>query len=313
MGPGVNGAIGPLFTHLKQRVGIVGSKGGLWIATHVLLKKKAIRLARHSTELLDAVFWIDNPQMAQNAFSTFFTRKLGYSEETLCQKAQKSLENQSLIWKMSLQQMRETTSWMQPQLSQLAGPDAVWVNTCVLGDVSKYSNSAWEKLFRNKDELHEFMHSSEAPFQSPLCEVGLCALIGIMDPEDEIALSQQYFWELTESKGCSSTESSEITHFMCTVNFVADCRDKWGNELECCFSIQCCTQNCGALTSRSIRALPTPPSLKRLAEVNPGGNETRPLTPASVTFVNSNGAMAERETQQSRNNALLQDRSLQEA
>ena len=205
-----NTAIGPLFNHLKQR--IVGSltrpTGCLWVATHFLLKKRAVQLARHSTELLDAV-WIDNPQMAQNAFSTFITDKLGYLEETLCERARKSLEEQSLIWKMSLQQMRETTSWMQPQLSQLAGPDAVWVNTCVLGDVSKYSNSAWDKLFRNTDELHEFMYSSEAPFRSPLCEVSLCALIGILDPEDEIGLSQQYFWQFTELMGCSFTESSE--------------------------------------------------------------------------------------------------------
>ena len=35
------------------------------------------------------------------------------------------------------------------------------------------------------------------------------ALIGIVDPEDEIALSQQYFWQFTELMGCSFTESSE--------------------------------------------------------------------------------------------------------
>jgi len=263
------GVIGPIFTHLKQRIG-TRLTPPLWIATHFLLKKRAVQLARHSTELLDAV-WIDNPQMAQNAFSTFITDKLGYLEETLCERARKSLEEQSLIWKMSLQQMRETTSWMQPQLSQLAGPDAVWVDTCVLGDVSKYSNSAWDKLFRNTDELHEFMYSSEAPFRSPLCEVGLCALIGILEPEDEIALSQRYFWQLTGMMGCEENESSEITHYMCTVEFVANCRDKWGNELECHFSIQCCVQNCGALTSRSIRAVPTPPSLRELdrAVANP--------------------------------------------
>ena len=117
MGPRVNGAIGPLFTHLKPRIE-THPTGCLWAATHFLLKKRALQLGRHSTELLDAV-WIDNPQMAQNAFTTFFTDKLGYLEETLCEIAQKSLEEQSLIWKMSLQQMCETTSWMQPQLSQL--------------------------------------------------------------------------------------------------------------------------------------------------------------------------------------------------
>ena len=74
---------------------------------------------------------------------------------------------------------------------------------------------------------------------------------------------------------------------MITVDFVANCRDKWGNELECNFSIQCCIQNCGGLTSRSIRAVPTPPSLKELAEID--------SDLPSVTFVHSNEAMAERE------------------
>jgi len=288
MGAGVNGAIGEIYALVQKKLSGTRAIGCMWLATHFLLKRKAIQQARSSSRkdvILDTV-WIDNPQMVQNAFCSYFTDKLGHLEEVLCERARNSLKDQLQIWGMSVQQVKESTSWMPPRLSQPDGPDAVWVTSCVLGEVSKFSNPAWDRLFRNQEELNELMQSEAAPLESPLCECGLFALVGILNPEDELELARQYFWQFLspdfKSYSIVETSGAETTHYETMIEFVATCRDKWGNELECGFWIQCNLANCGALITRSIRVIPEPQQLHALEFDE---DRTLPIIPANITFM----------------------------
>jgi len=290
VGAGINGALEDVHDLLYKRIGHP-CKGRMWLAAHMLLRQRVVQRSRNSRLVLDAS-WIDNPQMVQNAFSSFFTAKLGHVKERFIENAQNSVEAQALIWQMSLQQMRETTSWMPSQMCQLNGPDAVFQTACVIGEVSKYSNAAWDQLFRNKDELHKFMESNPESFKSPLCEVGLFALVGILNPEEEKALAKRYFWGVLGQgfKCYSDANSSEIAHYIWTIEFEATCRDKYGNVIECGFWIQSCLQNAGGLVSRSVRAIPAPKDLNTMVTEEAGTAPTRTL-PATVTFVHSDNSV----------------------
>ena len=198
------------------------------------------------------------------AYRSYFTRMQGHAEGLLCKRAQDALESVCRKEQKSVEQFHQSLWWIPAHIPQLNGPDAVYVTTAVLGVVSKHSNLAWDRLFRNTTELEDLLESSEDAVKSPLCKVGLFPFIQILNSvEDEQVLADKYFWSCgTSFKGSINAHNSEVDHYASHLDFSTGCHDKYGNEMECSFRITVCLQTCGALLSRTIRCIPKPSRLK---------------------------------------------------
>ena len=252
-----SGVVRSVYAAFRDLVGVhIG--GYTWLATHMLLRRNAIQQERDSKVLLDST-WFEDPQGSHHVMCKYLIDMIGPATNCLCSKARKSLENECLVhYQMSIEQMSLTSAWIPNHLPQLCGPDAVFQTTIVLGVVSKYSNPAWDRLFRSKDEIQQFMQTEQA-VGSPLCEVGLFPLIGLLDRRDERALANKYFKDcLTGFKGTRFEGSSKVAHYASLTEFVATCVDKRGKLIECGFWITCSLQNHGAVVVRTIRCIPLP-------------------------------------------------------
>ena len=93
--------------------------------------------------------------------------------DALCARARQALcEDQLLLMGMNC-------SWVPSHLPQLCRPDAVFITTCLLGNVKKYTNHAWNRLnCRTVDEMYEFTKTLTTP--QPLAMGGLFPLIGVI-------------------------------------------------------------------------------------------------------------------------------------
>jgi len=192
-----------------------------------------------------------------------------YFHLTLRQRAHASLENLCLERLLTLEQLQRSPWWIPPHVPQLNGPDAVFVASAVLGVMSKTSNMAWDQLFRNSEELNELLDSNADLLKSPLCQVSLFALIGVLSSaEDEKLLSEKYFWAFPKFLKTQTAGNSEVDHYDSQLDFAATCKDRHGNDLECYFRIHHCLQNCGALISRTIRCIPKPAPLRMMVQPN---------------------------------------------
>jgi len=189
---------------------------------------------------------------------------------------------------MSVEQFHHSQWWIPAHIPQLNGPDPVYVTAVVLGQVSKHSNLAWDRLFRNSTELEDLLQSSEDALKSPLCKVGLFPLVGVFTSvEDEKIVADQYFWHCgTNLKGIENVHNSEMDHCYSHLEFSASCRDKHDNELECAVRIVVCVQASGALLSRTIRIIPKPPCLRRNSRCNMQEQQQPKVQCAQITFTN---------------------------
>ena len=86
--------------------------------------------------------------------------------------------------------------WIPRHLPQLCGPDGVFVSTVVFGKISKYSNSAWDKILPDVSEVNAYIKmQQDNPKPSPLVGVGLNCLFSIVpDESQQRALASKYSW-----------------------------------------------------------------------------------------------------------------------
>ena len=238
--------------------------GALWFAAFMTLKRRAAQTG--------PTFGEKFPELFDKSYvlTSYFTRFPDYAGSILCQRAYDSLENLCLERLLTLEQLQGSNWWIPQHIPQLNGPDAVYVTSAVLGVMSKTSNMAWDQLFRNSEELNELLESNADLLKSPLCQVSLFPLVGVLSSaEDEKLLSDKYFWTCgTDWRGTWTAGNSEVDHYDSQLDFAANCRDKYGNDMECYFRIQHCLQNCGALISRTIRCIPKPAPLKMMVQSN---------------------------------------------
>lgn len=241
---------------VQARMSIVGNMGGCkWLATYMILRKIAVASERDPHCILDSA-WLSNERKVQNCFLRYVTEQImGKGVNQMCSNARQSLEKDCQNQQISIETMQSTSSWV-PQLPQMNGPNAVFLTTSVLGKVTKYSNSAWDSMFRNKDELHRYLQNSTAATKSPLVEFGLFALIGLIDPEQESVVAKQYCWSMLSWQSFLVADESEVAYYYSCTDFESTCTDKWGNKIECTILIDYCLLNYGARSSRMIQCIP---------------------------------------------------------
>ena len=251
--------------HDKVKFAVDRYTGAVWVAAFMTLKRRAVQ-----TELkvnFDETCGTPGDRDSNSpraAYRSYFTRMQGHTEDLLCKRAHDALESVCRKELKSVEQFHQSLWWIPAHIPQLNGPDAVYVTTAVLGVVSKHSNLAWDRLFRNTTELEDFLESSEDAVKSPLCKVGLFPFIQILNSvEDEQVLADKYFWSCgTSFKGSMNAHNSELDDYASHLEFTTSCHDKHGNEMECGFWITVCLQTSGALLSRTIRCIPEPSRLK---------------------------------------------------
>ena len=245
--------------HDKFGSALDGCNGARWMAATMALKRHAVQANPYVMFEGKYVNFRTNSEAPLSVYMSYFTRMKGQAEAMLCQTAESSFREMRQERGISLEEFQRSSWWIPKHVPHLNGADAVFEVTAVLGVVSKHSNPAWDQLFRNSSEIQALLESSEDALKSPLCQVGLFALVGLLNTaEEEKILADNYFWTCGTNWKWTSTTASYDSH----LEFATTCRDKYGNMIECNVRIDCCLQNHGALVSRTIRILPKPPRLK---------------------------------------------------
>ena len=245
--------------HDKFGSALDGCNGARWMAAHMVLQHHAVQANPYVMFEGKYVNFRTNSEAPLSVYMSYFTRMKGQAEAMLCQTAESSFREMRQERGISLEEFQRSSWWIPKHVPHLNGADAVFEVTAVLGVVSKHSNPAWDQLFRNSSEIQALLESSEDALKSPLCQVGLFALVGLLNTaEEEKILADNYFWTCGTNWKWTATTASYDSH----LEFATTCRDKYGNMIECNVRIDCCLQNHGALVSRTIRILPKPPRLK---------------------------------------------------
>ena len=234
-----------------------GYNGARWMAGFMALKRHAVQ-----ANLCEVKCGLgnENSEAPLNTYMSYLSQMKGHAEAMLCQAAKLSFREMRQERGLSLEEFQRSPWWIPKHIPHLNGPDAVFVTSGVLGMVSKHSNPAWDQLFRNSGEINDLLELSEDALKSPLCQVGLFPLIGLLNTaEEEKRLADHYFWTCGTTLKWTATSASYDSQ----LDFATTCRDKYGNMIQCAFRINCCLQNHGALLSRTIRCIPKPPRLKK--------------------------------------------------
>jgi len=209
--------------------------------------------------------------------------------DALCARAHRSLCRDPAI-------MQRNCLWIPAHLPQLHGPDAVFITTGILGKVSKYTNHAWNRHFRNVDEMHDLMQTLTTP--QPLAEVGLFPLIGVIPAASQREVTNKYFWDfILRTDSSTVCDASSAAEFTSRTEFTSDCDDKFGNAVECLVTVYTCFQHEGAVFIRVIRCMPVSRRLESQARSPPDITVLpRPVSPAVI----------EADTPQSKRQKLMQ-------
>jgi len=224
-----------------------------WFLAYSLLRGEVVRdqLAPTAPLMHVEARWLFDWSLA-------WKKVLEVGPDALCARARRSLRQDPAT-------MEKNCMWIPGHLPQLHGPDAVFITTGVLGKVSKYTNSAWDRRFRTVDQMHEF--NKTLTTRQPLATVGLFPLIGVIPAVSQQEVVNKYFFDGVLRSNmtpiCGTTIAADYTS--CT-EFRSRCDDKFGNSFECNVSIFTCLQHEGAAFVRVIRCMPLGSNLESQAD-----------------------------------------------
>ena len=180
----------------------------------------------------------------------------GLGPDVLCKRA-----TASVCDKYDPQALQCDCSWIPSHMPRLESAEPLFIATCVLGVVSRYSNAAWDDQFLSVEKLTAWLDQSlilepiPERSASALALVGLFPLLPIFPEELHHKIATKYSGMLTNSPRVLHSDE-EPPGYSCSVEIVTRGRSKHGEEFSILLSIECVFESYGGLLTRQIRCVP---------------------------------------------------------